>query len=296
MGDLEATAAAVEAIAGQTRVRLAGGVPDGSTRVVSLHNGDARPIAEGRLGRPVEFGYKAQVADNSDGVVVDYLVVKGNPADAPMLAPAIARIAKRAGRMPKAVTADRGYGEVGVDAELEAMGVGRACIPRKGKPGAARRAVQTGRGFRRLVKWGTGSEARISCLKRDFGWRRTLSDGLGGAQTWCGWGVMAHNSIKVARLIDTKNNKAPVAHEPISRPAGSSPPTPPPAVSRPAACRSTPPEPRRGFPRRARTVRKDPKGGPREPKSGGAQTHTAPRQPIRKDRPVDGQVFSGGSS
>lgn len=235
VAELEATAAAVEVIAAQTRVRLAGGVPDGSTRVVSLHDRDARPIAKGRLGRPVEFGYKAQVADNADGVVVDYVVVKGNPADAPMLAPAIARIARRAGHMPKAVTADRGYGEAGVDAELEAMGVARVCIPRKGKPGAARRAVQTGRGFRRLVKWRTGSEARISCLKRDFGWRRTLSDGLGGAQTWCGWGVMAHNSIKVARLIETKNNKAPVAHKPKEQLAGSSPPTPPPAVSRSAA-------------------------------------------------------------
>jgi IS5 family transposase len=26
---------------------------------VSLHDKDARPIAKGRLGKPVEFGYKA---------------------------------------------------------------------------------------------------------------------------------------------------------------------------------------------------------------------------------------------
>ena len=60
-----------------------GGVPDGSTRVVSLHDADARPIAKGRLGKPVEFGYKAQVVDNVDGVVLDHGVVVGNPADAP---------------------------------------------------------------------------------------------------------------------------------------------------------------------------------------------------------------------
>lgn len=57
VAELERTAEAVERIAGQTRVRLAGVVPDGSTRVVSLHDPDARPIATGRLGRPVEFGY-----------------------------------------------------------------------------------------------------------------------------------------------------------------------------------------------------------------------------------------------
>ena len=43
----------------QARTRIDGGVPPGATRLVSLHEPDARPIAKGRLGRPVEFGYKA---------------------------------------------------------------------------------------------------------------------------------------------------------------------------------------------------------------------------------------------
>jgi IS5 family transposase len=34
-------------------------MPDGATRLVSLHDPDARPIRKGRIGRPVEFGYKA---------------------------------------------------------------------------------------------------------------------------------------------------------------------------------------------------------------------------------------------
>lgn len=156
MAELEATAAAVEAVAAQTRVRLTGGIPDGSKRVVSLHDRDARSIAKGRLGRPVEFGYKAQVVDNVDGVVLDYRVVKGNPADGPMLAPAISRIAARLGRVPVAVTADRGYGEAGVDAALESLGVKRVCIPRKGRPGVARRNTQGGRAFRAMVKCGPG--------------------------------------------------------------------------------------------------------------------------------------------
>lgn len=235
VAELEATAAAVERIVVQTRVRLCGEVPDGSTRVVSLHDPDARPIAKGRLGKPVEFGYKAQVADNSDGVVLDYRLVKGNPADAPMLVPAIERIKARFGRAPKAVTADRGYGEAKVDAELKGLGVKVVAIPRKGRPGAARQKVQRGAGFTKLVKWRTGSEARISCLKRDFGWRRTLMDGIGGAETWCGWGVLAHNSIKIATLIETKNDKAATsARMPAPRPAATSPPGEPP-TSRTAA-------------------------------------------------------------
>ena len=200
LAELERTAELVERVAAQTRVRLAGDVPDGATRIVSLHDPDARPIAKGRLGRPVEFGYKAQVVDNVDGIVVDHSVHVGNPPDAPQLAPAIARVAARFGRAPKVVAADRGYGEAAVDASLEALGVKRVVIPRKGRPGAARHAAQSAPSFRKIVKWRTGSEARISCLKRDYGWRRTLIDGEAGAATWCGWGVLAHNSAKIARL------------------------------------------------------------------------------------------------
>ena len=123
----------------QTRQRVAGVTPDGATRRVSLHDADARPIAKGRLGRPVEFGQKAQVVDNDDGIVLDHSVEQGNPPDAPQLAPAVARVKKRAGRAPRTVTADRGYGEASVDKQLTDLGVTNVVIPRKGKPSPARR-------------------------------------------------------------------------------------------------------------------------------------------------------------
>ena len=102
----------------QTRTRLSGVTPASATRLVSLHDPDARPIVKGRLGKPVEFGDKAQITDNTDGIVLDHDVHEGNPADAPLLAPAIARVAALFGKPPGAVTADRGYGEATVDADL----------------------------------------------------------------------------------------------------------------------------------------------------------------------------------
>jgi IS5 family transposase len=207
LAELERTATLVERVAAQTRLRMSGETPDGAIRIVSLHDPDARPIVKGRLGKPVEFGYKAQVVDNVDGIVLDHEVHHGTPPDAPMLVPAVARIAARFARAPRAVTADRGYGEAAVDAGLEALGVKRVVIPRKGRPGVARQTVQHSRPFRKLVKWRTGSEARISCLKRDYGWRRTLSDGESGAATWCGWGVLAHNATKIAALTAEAQRK-----------------------------------------------------------------------------------------
>ena len=115
VNDLTELLDATRQIVAQTRQRVAGHTPDGATRRVSLHDADARPIAKGRLGRPVEFGHKAQIVDNDDGIVLDHTVEQGNPPDAPQLAPAVKRVTKRAGRTPGTVTADRGYGEAKVD-------------------------------------------------------------------------------------------------------------------------------------------------------------------------------------
>ena len=184
----------------QTRSRLGGVMPESSTRLVSLHDPDARPIRKGRLGIPVEFGYKAQLVDNADGVILDHTVEIGNPADAPQLAPAIERITRRTGYAPRAVTADRGYGEAGVERDLQDMGVRVVAIPRKSKPSTARREFEHRRAFREKVKWRTGSEGRINHLKRSYGWNRTELTGITGARTWCGHGVFAHNLVKIGAL------------------------------------------------------------------------------------------------
>src|SRR5215472_12831822 len=86
---LDTVVGGTQQLVGQTRSRLAGAMPESAHRVVSLHDVDARPIRKGRLGKPVEFGYKAQVVDNADGVILDHTIELGNPVDAPQLAPAI---------------------------------------------------------------------------------------------------------------------------------------------------------------------------------------------------------------
>ena len=50
---------------------------------------------------------------------------------------------------------------------------------------------QAGPGVTKLVKWRSGSAARISCLERDHGWGAHSRDLR--RQTWRGWGVVAHN-------------------------------------------------------------------------------------------------------
>jgi IS5 family transposase len=85
LDELAVTIERTATVVAQARTRLAGQALDGATRLVSLHDGDARPIRKGRTARPVEFGYKAQVTGNDDGIVLDYSVEAGNPPDAPSL-------------------------------------------------------------------------------------------------------------------------------------------------------------------------------------------------------------------
>ena len=200
INDLKTLMGHTERVVAQTRSRLAGVMPESATRLVSLHDVDARPIRKGRLGKPVEFGYKAQILDNADGVILDHNLEMGNPPDAPQLAPAIERITRRTGSTPRAVTADRGYGEAAVEHDLHELGVRQVAIPRRSKPTAARRQFEHRRAFREKVKWRTGSEGRINHIKRSYGWNRTELTGLDGARTWCGHGVFAHNLVKIGAL------------------------------------------------------------------------------------------------
>jgi IS5 family transposase len=200
INNLDAIVGRAERVVAQTRNRLAGVMPESASRLVSLHDVDARPIRKGRLGKPVEFGYKAQIIDNADGVILDHNVEVGNPPDAPQLAPAVARITTRTGYTPRAVTADRGYGQASVERDLHDLGVRSVAIPRASKPTAARREFEHRRAFREKVKWRTGSEGRINHIKRSYGWNRSELTGINGARTWCGHGVFAHNLVKIGTL------------------------------------------------------------------------------------------------
>jgi IS5 family transposase len=200
INDLDTIVGRTKRVVAQARSRLAGVMPESATRLVSLHDVDARPIRKGRLGKPVEFGYKAQIVDNADGVILDHTVEMGNPPDAPQLAPAIERITTRTGHTPRAVTADRGYGQASVEHDLHQPGVRSVAIPRASKPSAARREFEHRRAFRDKVKWRTGSEGRINHIKRSYGWSRTELTGIHGARTWCGHGRLRPQPGQIGAL------------------------------------------------------------------------------------------------
>ncbi len=200
VNDLHKLLAATRQIAAQTRQRLSGQTPESATRRVSLHDGDARPIAKGRLGRPVEFGYKAQVTDNDDGIVLDHTVERatrptprnwhrrsrGSPR-----APGVRPHRHRRPRLRRETRRGR--------PARPRRAHGRDPPQRQTRP-RRDRAAEHRRAFRRTIKWRTGCEGRISTLKRGYGWDRTRIDDTEGARIWAGHGVLTHNLVKISAL------------------------------------------------------------------------------------------------
>jgi IS5 family transposase len=192
VGRLDETTAATRRLLDQTRQRLAGNrvIPD---RVVSLADPDARPIRKGKPGRPTEFGYTVLLAECERGFIATHHTHKGNPGDAAQLVPAVTEVIALTGRPPGTVVGDRGFGTAANDQALEALGVQRIGVARKGTPGTARAAVERTRRFKRMRNWRVGIEARISHLKRSFGLGRARLRRLAGAMVWVGLGIFAYN-------------------------------------------------------------------------------------------------------
>lgn len=175
--------------------------PAARDRKVSLHDTDARPIQKTTSARKLQFGYTGQVFDNADGIILDYDIARHYPQDGPRLGPGLTRIKHLFGRFPANLTADRGYGDRASIQAVSGLGIDCVAILQKGKPGAERLAFEKSDRVQRLVKWRSGSEGRVSTLKRRWGWARSRLANLDGAATWCGWGVFAHNTHKLGLIL-----------------------------------------------------------------------------------------------
>src|SRR5262249_8844762 len=107
---------------------------------------------------------------------------------------------------PKAMAADPGFFSAANEAAAEAMGVERVSIPANGRPGKQRREKQKKRWFKKLQKWRTGCEGRISILKRRHGLQRSRYKGLCALKRWVGLGVIADNATHTGDHIAANEN------------------------------------------------------------------------------------------
>jgi IS5 family transposase len=161
-------------------------------RLVSLADPDARPIRKGKLGKPNEFGYVAQLAEvtantgrGARGYVLPAASTPGNPGENRLL-PQTAAELDRLGLTPREVALDGGFVPGPTTQTLAGLAPTRIFISGRAEPGSRRTR-------RRLARYRTGCEGRISHLKRGYGLRRSRLRGDQGQRIWTGWAVLAYN-------------------------------------------------------------------------------------------------------
>jgi len=197
--ELETTCGFVTKAIGQAR-RAAEGETHIKDRLVSIFDAEARPICKGKVGKPVEFGYKAVLASNGQGLILSYDVRVGNPSDVNLFVPEIMQAKENTGLQFKEAAGDRGMYSAQNELDAKVLGIERVATPKRGKKSAERQAYERQAWFRRLCRMRAGQEAEISRLKRRFGFGRSRSRGYGGVRTWAGWSISAYNLVVAARL------------------------------------------------------------------------------------------------
>jgi transposase, IS5 family len=117
-------------------------------------------------------------------------VERGAASDGPQLVPAIERVTRRAGRMSRAVTADRGYGQAAVEHGLHTAGVRTVAIPARPPPLQPARPSSMAAAS---ASWSSGEPTAKggSATSNVATGDRTRLDGRHGAAIWCGHGVLA---------------------------------------------------------------------------------------------------------
>jgi transposase, IS5 family len=107
--------------------------------------------------------------------------------------------------VPRLVAGDAAFYSAGNEQELGEMGVKQISVPNRSTKSPERRREQKKRSFRKGQKWRTGSEGRISVLKRRHGLNRCRYRGDVGMQRWVGMGVIADNLINIGRFLAANN-------------------------------------------------------------------------------------------
>jgi IS5 family transposase len=206
-GQLDEMIPRVQQVLRQTRERVLRGNTRAEGKLLSVFEPDTEVIRKGKAKKPNEFGKLVKIQEAENQLITSYEVLDKRPADSTLLIASLQQHIQQFGRAPVALAADPGFFSAANEAAAEQLGVKRVSIPSNGTPGKQRKEKQKKRWFKKLQKWRTGCEGRISVLKRRHGLQRSRYKGLHGMKRWVGLGVIADNLIHLGDHL-AANHKA----------------------------------------------------------------------------------------
>jgi IS5 family transposase len=191
----------------QTRRRVIQGeqVP-AEEKVYSIFEPHTDLIKRGKVRQPVEFGHTVLLAESAQGLITDYQVLEGNPADTSHVRASLERHQELFGCAPDLYAADRGFHSAENLDDCEKAGVSQVSIPpRGGQKTVEREALERTSTCKKGQRFRAGMEGRISVLFRGRAMKRCRAHGRERLEVLVGAGVLANNLLRIAEMLrDTK--------------------------------------------------------------------------------------------
>jgi transposase, IS5 family len=178
-------------------------------KVYSIFEPHTDLIKRGKVLKPVEFGHKVFLAESAQGLITDYRVLKGNPADSDHVEASLERHQKTFQHPPECYAGDRGFYSADNVQRCQEAEVGEVCIPQRGgKKTAEQETLERTPAFKKAQRFRVGIEGRISVLFRGRGMKRCRAKGRERFEMLVGAAVLANNLMRIAQLIeDRKPNR-----------------------------------------------------------------------------------------
>lgn len=170
----------------------------GKNKLLSLYESKVNVIVRGKAGAEVEFGNTLMIAEQSDGIVIDWEFIRdSSPGDATLIQTVLERSHENLQTFPEALAGDRGFNSDVLSAFLEKNKIFNGICP-KSVPEMLSKfenekfvALQTRR---------SQTEARISILRKKFFGKPIRSKGHEHREIEIASSIFAHNLWVLARL------------------------------------------------------------------------------------------------
>src|SRR5215510_4240578 len=194
---LRSTIDLLRRVIAQTRARVLRGNTRFPGKVFSLFEPPTEIIRKGKLAKPTEFGRLVKIQEAEAQFITDYEVCARGQAERALWAPALDRHIALFDHAPHLAVADGSFASRSNERAAQDRGVRHVVLPRQPRETRSRAA-------RAALRWRTGSEGRISALKRRHGLRRCRYRGLLGMERWVALGVIANNLLVLGLGDDTR--------------------------------------------------------------------------------------------
>lgn len=174
-------------------------------KILSLYEPDVHVIVRKKAGAEVEFGNTLFLAENPQGVILDWELFRERaPADVDLLPRTVGRMEQAYGQGPKALAGDRGFDSQDNRIGMAAEGIYNAVCPRSPQQLQARCRSWK---FKRLQRRRAQTEGRIAILKNVFLGQPLRSKGFAHRELTVTWTVLVHNLWVIARLPRKSQSK-----------------------------------------------------------------------------------------